>query len=88
MSILSALIPKKSKRENKSEKRGKRKKKLYQRKKKHNYFTVLTHHESGEGNSNDISFLVFLNIDNITFPRFFMFTFFSSLQFDLQFKKV
>ena len=41
---------------------------ILKKKKKHNYITVLTHHESGEGNLNDISFLVFLNIDNITFP--------------------
>ena len=55
----------KEKRGKGSEKRGKGKKKQYQKKKKQNY---ITHHESGEGNLNDISFLVFLNIDNITFP--------------------
>ena len=47
---------KKEKGEKKSEKRGKGKK-------KHNCITVLTHHESGEGNSNDTSFLLFLNSD-------------------------
>jgi hypothetical protein len=30
---------------------------------------LLTHHVSGEGNSNDASFLLFLNRDNISFPR-------------------
>ena len=53
----------KKKGKKKSEKRGKGKKKQYQKKKKHNYIIVLTHHESGEGNSNDTSFLLFLNSD-------------------------
>ena len=58
----------KGKRGKEKGKRGKGKKKLYQKEKKHNHITVLTQHKSGKGNSNDISFLVFLNMDNITFP--------------------
>ena len=50
----------KEKRGKGSEKRGKGKKKQYQKKKKHNY---ITHHESGKGNSNYTSFLLFLNND-------------------------
>ena len=40
----------------------------YIKRRRKKYIIVLTHHESGEGNLNGISFLVFLNIDNITLP--------------------
>ena len=46
---------------------GKEKLKKGKGKKKHNYITVLTHLESGEGNSNNISFPLFSNSD-ISFP--------------------
>ena len=36
--------------------------------KKHNNIIVLPHRESGEGNLSDISFFLFLNSENITFP--------------------
>ena len=54
--------------EKKGNRGEKRERKRVRKKKKHNYITVLTDHESGEGNSNDTSFLLFLNSDNITFP--------------------
>ena len=49
----------KGKGEKKSEKWGKGRKNCIKRKR--NIITVLTHHESGEGNSNDISFLVYIS---------------------------
>ena len=49
----------------KVKKKREREEKTLLKQKKRNY---ITHPESREGNSNDISFLLFLKSDNITFP--------------------
>ena len=54
-------LKKRRRRKREEGKRGKGKKKLYYKKMKYNYLTVPTNQESGEGNSNDIYFILFLN---------------------------
>ena len=58
----------KEKGKRKVKKGGKGRKNCIKRKRNIIILLYLTHHKSEEGNSNDISFLVYLNIDKITFP--------------------